>query len=117
VTEQWGFRIACGNITHVPDFVKHRIDLVNDILTELTDGQCMQPLAHPFDDPFDAVSFIPRVMLDILNSTACRGAIMFGDVLTPEQATNVLDGLKRCRLPFYCAHGRPTMAFMASFSS
>jgi DNA mismatch repair protein MLH3 len=48
---------------------------------------------------------VPRV----LNSKACRGAVMFGDTVTPAQGAAMLGRLQACRLPFQCAHGRPAM--------
>eukprot|EP00741_Cyanophora_paradoxa_P016212 tig00000042_g15651.t1 len=52
----------------------------------------------------------PRPVLRLLASRACRGAIMFGDRLDPGRCEEVLASLAGCRLPFQCAHGRPSMA-------
>jgi hypothetical protein len=46
----------------------------------------------------------------ILCSKACRGAIMFGDKLTLEQCTYLISKQAKCKLPFQCAHGRPSIA-------
>ncbi len=72
----------------------------------------------------------PPAFLKILHSKACRSAIMFGDALAPDQrnaligkfcffspfatagsltAECVPERLSKCRFPFNCAHGRPTM--------
>ncbi|CAG8470821.1 9633_t:CDS:10 [Ambispora gerdemannii] len=48
----------------------------------------------------------PRGILDILNSKACRGAIMFNDLLELDQCQRLVQKLVRCVFPFQCAHGR-----------
>lgn len=40
---------------------------------------------------------------------ACRGAIKFGDYLTNFQCESMILELSKCRLPFQCAHGRPSV--------
>ena len=45
----------------------------------------------------------------ILNNCACRHAIMFGQRLGDEEMQDLVDRLKKCRNPFVCAHGRPTI--------
>ena len=45
------------------------------------------------------------------------GAIKFGDELTVEQCASVLRRLARCRLPFQCAHGRPSCVPLYNISS
>ncbi|ORY75708.1 hypothetical protein BCR35DRAFT_306246 [Leucosporidium creatinivorum] len=51
----------------------------------------------------------PPVLLDLINSKACRGAIMFNDELTPEQSRTLLARLADTSFPFQCAHGRPSL--------
>ncbi|TAQ86501.1 hypothetical protein B7494_g5175 [Chlorociboria aeruginascens] len=48
----------------------------------------------------------PRGILDLLNSRACRSAIMFNDVLPREQCEIMIRKLAECKFPFQCAHGR-----------
>ena len=45
------------------------------------------------------------------------GAIKFGDELSVEQCASVLRRLARCRLPFQCAHGRPSCVPLYNISS
>lgn len=52
---------------------------------------------------------IPPGLLEMLNSRACRSAIMFNDPLTQRQAEMLVRRLSETRLPFQCAHGRPSM--------
>jgi len=51
----------------------------------------------------------PQGILDMLNSRACRSAIMFNDELSKEQCKTLLSRLADCAFPFQCAHGRPSM--------
>ncbi|KAL5615321.1 hypothetical protein BROUX41_005368 [Berkeleyomyces rouxiae] len=51
----------------------------------------------------------PVGILDLLNSRACRSAVMFNDPLSHTQCCSLLDRLARCAFPFQCAHGRPAM--------
>ncbi|KIO12562.1 hypothetical protein M404DRAFT_12760 [Pisolithus tinctorius Marx 270] len=53
-----------------------------------------------------ALRWCPRVLLDLINSKACRGAIMFNDSLTLEQCQRLIKQLSATAFPFQCAHGR-----------
>lgn len=57
----------------------------------------------------ERISGCPQGIIDLLNSRACRSAIMFNDVLSVEECQNLVSGLARCTFPFQCAHGRPSM--------
>ncbi|RHZ47518.1 putative DNA mismatch repair protein (Mlh3) [Aspergillus thermomutatus] len=51
----------------------------------------------------------PQGIIHLLNSRACRTAVMFNDALTTEECESLIGRLARCVLPFQCAHGRPSM--------
>lgn len=51
----------------------------------------------------------PSGLLDMLNSRACRSAVMFNDELTKEECQTLVQRLGNCAFPFQCAHGRPSM--------
>lgn len=51
----------------------------------------------------------PQGIVDLLNSRACRTAIMFNDTLNIEECQALVSRLARCAFPFQCAHGRPSM--------
>ncbi|KAK4986468.1 DNA mismatch repair protein [Elasticomyces elasticus] len=51
----------------------------------------------------------PRGILDLINSRACRSAVMFNDELTRRQCEDLLSKLADCAFPFICAHGRVSM--------
>ncbi|CAL1272605.1 unnamed protein product [Larinioides sclopetarius] len=53
---------------------------------------------------------LPKTLNAVLNSQACRGAVKFGDPLDLSQCELLLDALSTCKLPFQCAHGRPSIA-------
>ncbi|GAA5859668.1 hypothetical protein JCM1840_006400 [Sporobolomyces johnsonii] len=56
-----------------------------------------------------ALKDCPHVLLDLINSKACRGAIMFNDELSAEQAQALVARLAETTFPFQCAHGRPSL--------
>ena len=51
----------------------------------------------------------PQGIIDMLNSRACRSAIMFNDELSIEQCQILVSRLAKCKFPFQCAHGRPSL--------
>lgn len=51
----------------------------------------------------------PAGILEMLNSRACRGAVMFNDVLEVGECEALVQRLGGCKFPFLCAHGRPSM--------
>ena len=59
----------------------------------------------------------PQRLLDMLNSRACRSAIMFNDELTHEEAQTLIQRLGDCAFPFQCAHGRPSMIPLVDLGS
>lgn len=51
----------------------------------------------------------PLGIVEMLNSRACRGAVMFNDVLEVRECEALVRRLGGCKFPFTCAHGRPSM--------
>ncbi|KAH0357998.1 hypothetical protein KCU83_g543, partial [Aureobasidium melanogenum] len=51
----------------------------------------------------------PKGILQLLNSRACRSAIMFNDKLTLQQCQRLIEEVATCAFPFMCAHGRNSM--------
>ncbi|KAJ6466703.1 hypothetical protein C8R47DRAFT_1179968 [Mycena vitilis] len=67
---------------------------------------------HEQDDEFfwlRALRWCPQQLLDLVNSKACRGAIMFNDSLTHTQCEKLIEQLCETAFPFQCAHGRPSL--------
>ncbi|KAJ3874681.1 hypothetical protein F5051DRAFT_87327 [Lentinula edodes] len=65
-------------------------------------------------DWLKALRWCPRELLDLVNSKACRGAIMFNDTLTNEQCIRLVHQLSETVFPFQCAHGRPSLVPLAN---
>lgn len=55
------------------------------------------------------IHMCPQGILDLLNSRACRSAVMFNDELSPGQSKVLIGRLAECIFPFQCAHGRPSL--------
>lgn len=72
----------------------------------LTDVDLLEFLQQLADT--DGSSTTPPSVHRVLNSKACRGAIMFGDTLLPSECSLIVEELKQTSLCFQCAHGRPT---------
>ncbi|SGZ41173.1 uncharacterized protein HGUI_03373 [Hanseniaspora guilliermondii] len=52
---------------------------------------------------------IPSMIMDILKSNSCRHALMFGDSINKHKCQELIQLLKSCHIPFFCAHGRPSV--------
>ncbi|KAI0265216.1 hypothetical protein BC834DRAFT_880631 [Gloeopeniophorella convolvens] len=63
-----------------------------------------------------ALRWCPRGLVELVNSRACRGAIMFNDVLSTDQCRRLVDQLATTSFPFQCAHGRPSLVSLAGTS-
>lgn len=64
---------------------------------------------HVKDQESESFVFLrtcPPGMMQLMRSTACRGAIMFNDVLSHDQCCALVHALSQCRFPFQCVHGR-----------
>lgn len=55
------------------------------------------------------IATCPPGLVDMINSRACRSAIMFNDELSFEDCNALVSNLASCVFPFMCAHGRPSM--------
>ncbi|OAG07262.1 uncharacterized protein CC84DRAFT_1163476 [Paraphaeosphaeria sporulosa] len=55
------------------------------------------------------ISSCPDGLIELINSRACRSAIMFNDELSMEECRALVRELCKCVFPFMCAHGRPSM--------
>ncbi|KAK9318654.1 hypothetical protein V1524DRAFT_444530 [Lipomyces starkeyi] len=94
--------------------LQHVYDLQSGDVTKLVDSQISDIINNGCIESAEvlldlAYRHIPRLIVDLLNSKACRGAIMFGDSLSEDRSRKLIDDLSNCRFPFQCAHGRPTM--------
>ncbi|RDX53868.1 hypothetical protein OH76DRAFT_1462114 [Lentinus brumalis] len=112
------------SVTAVPEVVADKLlsgdelrDLVKGYLGKLeTDGvegvlQATGSKLGPADEGGwqKALRWCPQELVNLINSKACRGAIMFNDTLTMEQCKSLISRLSETALPFQCAHGRPSL--------
>jgi len=83
-------------VTHVP-LISHRALTTTDLRLYLHRMAETGGAAGP-----------PEAVIRVMNSRACRSAIMFGDELAPSEAQQLANDLQKTNLCFICAHGRPT---------
>jgi DNA mismatch repair protein MLH3 len=108
-------------ITHLPPIISERCRLEPKIIIDILRKEIWQETPgwhrHPGGDAswISRITHCPEGLLEMLNSRACRSAIMFNDVLTKERCRMLLINLSKCALPFQCAHGRPSMTLVTSF--
>jgi DNA mismatch repair ATPase MutL len=62
-----------------------------------------------FSQCASSLRFRPTAVSEILAYRACHSAVRFGDQLTHHECCRIILQLARCRVPFQCAHGRPTL--------
>ena len=100
--EQWGWRFAEERGTPV------RLLASPEVLGERLTAADLREYAEQLQASCGADALPPAVQR-LLNSKACRSAIMFGEVLGREETCDLFRRLLECQLPFHCAHGRPTL--------
>ncbi|EKM59744.1 uncharacterized protein PHACADRAFT_205965 [Phanerochaete carnosa HHB-10118-sp] len=99
----------------------HLRDLVKSYLADL-DGSGLATSLLSFRpvsaDPSTvwqrAMQWCPQELQELVNSKACRGAIMFNDPLSSERCEQLVSELCETALPFQCAHGRPSLVPLTS---
>ncbi|TGO19713.1 hypothetical protein BPAE_0337g00040 [Botrytis paeoniae] len=74
------------------------------------------PTSHPTITSestwIERIAHIPKSILQLLNSRACRTAIMFNDELGFDECRELVRRLANCKFPFMCAHGRVSMVLL-----
>ncbi|KAM5535475.1 hypothetical protein V8D89_010812, partial [Ganoderma adspersum] len=108
-------------VSTIPEVVAEKL-LVGEELRNLVKGflarfetDAVQDALCPHDEGGNvstwqkALRWCPRELVDLINSKACRGAIMFNDTLTLEQCKALVAKLSETDMPFQCAHGRPSL--------
>jgi len=109
--ESWCFSLKRLNekqfmMTAVPNVFGHKLT-ANDLIEMIEFAkECPSLLS---------LSIPPPIRRTII-TRACRGAIMFGDELNHSQCVKLIKDLAKCKFPFQCAHGRPSVCPVASFS-
>ncbi|KAL8754265.1 MAG: hypothetical protein Q9199_004470 [Rusavskia elegans] len=121
---------TCIMIKYLPPVIAERCRLEPKLLIDLLrrevwkieeDGRSTQPhiATSTTPDPDQSngppaswltqLTACPQGIIDMLNSRACRSAIMFNDELTHAECETLVARLAECKFPFQCAHGRPSM--------
>ena len=54
-----------------------------------------------------------RLGEDVIAKTVCRHAVKANDPLAGPELENLVNDLRRCRMPYTCPHGRPTLIEMS----
>ncbi|KAF8812208.1 hypothetical protein BYT27DRAFT_7159313 [Phlegmacium glaucopus] len=116
-------------VSAIPEIVGDKLlqgdelrDFIKGFLSQIQHGELL--LEFPLDFPSEkdqtgedldeylwlkAVRKCPKGLLDLVNSKACRGAIMFNDSLSVPQCAKLVKQLSETAFPFQCAHGRPSL--------
>ena len=116
----WGWRYAVHDISKgAPELQVHAVPCIADHeVPAHTFPQFVDSQALPMPDngatsastgPITPALF-PGPVQATLQTVACRYAIMFGDALESLKMIDIMGGLAEAKLPFHCAHGRPTTA-------
>ncbi|GAA6047328.1 hypothetical protein JCM3770_001889 [Rhodotorula araucariae] len=97
--------------------------LVRSFVAQLDEAGPAPRSSSGFADAGDEAGWVamlrhaPRVVKDLLDSRACRGAVMFNDVLSDDQARQLVRQLAETVFPGQCAHGRPSMVPVVRFAA
>ncbi|KAL4260038.1 DNA mismatch repair MutL/HexB family protein [Pleurotus pulmonarius] len=114
-------------VQSIPDMVADKLlqghelrDLIKAFLAQLN-GESSRGTPNDVQDSsqgnhawLKALRWCPRELVELVNSKACRGAIMFNDTLTLAQCERLLRQLSQTVFPFQCAHGRPSIVPLTS---
>jgi DNA mismatch repair ATPase MutL len=103
-------------LSAVPQFIFRKMKMANSeqefkIFFYNLVVQCLndQQFMYSMNSNQKSIFALPSNIIDFFNSDACHGAIKFGDKLTSNECSIILQQLSKCYLPFQCAHGRPTV--------
>nr|XP_018912481.1 PREDICTED: mismatch repair endonuclease pms1 isoform X2 [Bemisia tabaci] len=102
-------------ITRIPLCLFNSAQRNNDALLDLT-CSLLNEMIQSIVDLNGVYPSIPNCILSAINEEACKRAVKFGDKLTHFQCKALLEGLKTCRFPFQCAHGRPLLFPIANLN-
>ncbi|KAF8544187.1 hypothetical protein BDD12DRAFT_772791 [Trichophaea hybrida] len=120
--EKWGIGYTLSTppetvtVHTLPRVVKDRCDNEPILAIELLRKHCydleengVQKIADG-DTWVEKLWQIPKPLVEMVNSRACRGAVMFNDPLTLKECETLVQRLAQCKWPFMCAHGRVSMS-------
>ncbi|ESZ89904.1 hypothetical protein SBOR_9716 [Sclerotinia borealis F-4128] len=104
-------------VQHLPPLITARLVANPSLLLHILRAELYSYHEHPTSHPtitssstwIERISYIPKGILELLNSRACRSAVMFNDELGIGECRELVRRLAECRFPFMCAHGRVSM--------
>lgn len=125
--QTWGvkYKIAADGIviTHLPRII---IDKMGSNFTDELSKYLLQyvyeiesklktPLSRTINlvPWYENIRNLPKVLIDIISTKACRSSIVFGAELTLAEMKHLVLALGECEYPFQCAHGRPSIVGVA----
>lgn len=126
--ETWGIKfISHGEsselvtFTHLPQLMHSKVDgdngfIIRSILQYIHDLDDKRKIRNIPDDWSLGAQAMPTILMLLLNSKACRSAIMFGQRLDTAECELLVKKLSLCKQPFQCAHGRPSIVPLCDFS-
>ncbi|CAH2352797.1 DNA mismatch repair protein Mlh3p [[Candida] railenensis] len=125
--QTWGVKYKVeGNglvITHLPRIIIDK--LCSGFTTELSkyllqyvyeiENKLKTPISRTIDlvPWYENIRNLPKVLIDIISTKACRSSIVFGTELTTAEMNHLVLTLGECEYPFQCAHGRPSIVGVA----
>ena len=93
----------------VPELFGHPLDSPRDLKDTLAAMEGGAPHPNATLPQLYHAGLRPPAVFGLLQSKACRGAVMFGDVLPMRGCAEILTNLAACSRPWACAHGRPSV--------
>ncbi|EME85031.1 uncharacterized protein MYCFIDRAFT_214925 [Pseudocercospora fijiensis CIRAD86] len=99
-------------ITSLPTPIAERCSNTPTLTIDLLRSEIYDDTKNHIPPSGPWMNFLPNMpthMLQLLNSRACRSAIMFNDRLTRSECQELVGKLGKCVFPFVCAHGRVGM--------
>jgi DNA mismatch repair protein MLH3 len=127
--DHWGIRFIIKpsnnsssiTFTHLPEVMHAKVTndssfIISSIIQFLHDLDDKRKLSTIPKDWYLGVQAMPTILILLLNSKACRSAIMFGQKLSKLECELMMNKLSECRQPFQCAHGRPSIVPLCDIS-
>jgi DNA mismatch repair protein MLH3 len=91
------------------ELLRGEVYTLNESKTKRTVPSASPPNTERRNTWLQRIGSCPKGILSLLNSRACRSAVMFNDVLTKEECQELVEGVAETVFPFMCAHGRNSM--------
>ncbi|KPA76180.1 hypothetical protein ABB37_07939 [Leptomonas pyrrhocoris] len=96
--------------------VEHRVTSLRALTDTVEELEALGAAATPTSASSPLLS-IPSAFLRFFISRSCRGALMFGDAVTPAAARHMVAALECVEQYYVCSHGRPSFASLAAFNA